>query len=103
MEQKVKINKQFHKLNNAEILQKSLVLSILTEVIRQGIEENIYMTSYRNETVAFLLASVEVIFDGGLFQWKPQEALQKVEVFITIIETALGTKKGYRRCFLHSY
>ncbi|MFJ7952725.1 hypothetical protein ACIQZG_14465 [Lysinibacillus sp. NPDC096418] len=61
------------------------------------------MTSYRNETVAFLLASVEVIFDEGLFQWKPQEALQKVEVFITIIETALGTKKGYRRCFLHSY
>lgn len=98
--QKERMIEQFHKPKNAEMHQKSLVQSvlhltpILTEVIQQGIKESVFKTAYPQETVEFLLVSAIVIFDEGLFQWEQQEALQKAKAFITIIETALGAKKG---------
>ena len=76
---KDKMIEQFHQPNNAEMHQKSLVQSIillspvLTEVLEQGIEEGIFSTSYPQETIELLLSSAQVIFDDGLFQWKPKE------------------------------
>lgn len=99
-EQKEEMIEQLHKPNNAEMHQKSLVQSvlhltpILTDVIRQGINEKIFKTDYPQETVEFLLASATVLFDEGLFQWQPDEALQKAKAFISIMETSLGAKKG---------
>lgn len=97
---KEKMIEQFHQPDNAEMHQKSLVQSILqitpviTEVIKQGISENVITTDYPQETVEFLLVSAQVIFDEGLFHWKPDEAAQKVKAFISIMESVLGAKKG---------
>jgi AcrR family transcriptional regulator len=97
---KDKMIEQFHQPNNAEMHQRSLVQAILyltpvlTDVIKQGIKEKVFVTDYPQETIEFLLASAQVIFDEGLFQWKPHEAMQKAKAFVNIMETTLGAKKG---------
>lgn len=91
---------QFHKPNNAEMHQKSLVQSIvhvtpvLTEVIQQGINEKVFLTDYPQETMEFLLAAAQVIFDEGLFEWKQEEAMQRAKAFIVMMELSLGARKG---------
>jgi len=91
---------QFHQKGNAEMHQKSLVQTIrhltpvLAEVIRQGIQENIFATDYPEETIEFLIASSAFLFDEDLFTWKPDEMLRKMKAFISIMETTLGAKKG---------
>lgn len=91
---------QFHLAENAEMHQKSLVLTIkylaptLTEVVNQGIEENIFVTDYPKETVEFLIVSSIMLFDKGLFEWQPSDLLQRAKAFIVVMEKSLGAKKG---------
>ena len=97
---KDKMIEQFHQPNNAEIHQKSLVQSIihlspvLTEILEQGIEEGIFSTSYPQETIELLLSSAQVIFDEGLFQWKPEEMMRRVKAYIKMMEVSVGAKEG---------
>jgi len=91
---------QFHQPSNAEMHQKSLVQSILqltpvlTQVIEQGIRENVMATDYPHETMEFLLVSAQIIFDEGLFHWDTDEAVKKAKAFISIMEATLGAEKG---------
>lgn len=97
---KEKMIEQFHQPNNAEMHQKSLVQSIihlspvLTEVLEQGIEEGIFSTPYPQETIELLLSSAQVIFDDGLFQWKPEEMMRRAKAYIKMMEVSVGAKKG---------
>ncbi|GEU03336.1 TetR family transcriptional regulator [Bacillus anthracis] len=97
---KDKMIEQFHQPNNAEMYQKSLVQSIihlspvLTEILEQGIEEGIFSTSYPQETIELLLSSAQVIFDEGLFQWKPEEMMRRVKAYIKMMEVSVGAKEG---------
>ncbi|MEC2258925.1 TetR/AcrR family transcriptional regulator [Bacillus cereus] len=97
---KEKIIEQFHQPNNAEMHQKSLVQSIihlspvLTEVLEQGIEEGIFSTPYPQETIELLLSSAQVIFDDGLFQWKPEEMMRRAKAYIKMMEVSVGAKEG---------
>ncbi|KXY11606.1 TetR/AcrR family transcriptional regulator [Bacillus sp. FSL K6-0067] len=97
---KDKMIEQFHQPNNAEMHQKGLVQSIihlspvLTEILEQGIEEGIFSTSYPQETLELLLSSAQVIFDDGLFQWKPEEMMRRVKAYIKMMEASVGAKEG---------
>lgn len=97
---KEKMIEQFHQPNNAEMHQKSLVQSIihlspvLTEVLEQGIEEGIFYTPYPQETIELLLSSAQVIFDDGLFQWKPEEMMRRAKAYIKMMEVSVGAKEG---------
>ncbi|MGA5661741.1 TetR/AcrR family transcriptional regulator [Bacillus bombysepticus] len=97
---KEKMIQQFHQPNNAEMHQKSLVQSIihlspvLTEVLEQGIEEGIFSTPYPQETIELLLSSAQVIFDDGLFQWKPEEMMRRAKAYIKMMEVSVGAKEG---------
>lgn len=97
---KEKMLEQFHQPSNAEMHQKGLVQSILkltpvlAEVIGQGIREGVMTTDYPYETIEFLLASAQIIFDEGLFHWDTDQAVQKAKAFISIMETVLGAEKG---------
>ncbi|MFE7375457.1 TetR/AcrR family transcriptional regulator [Bacillus cereus] len=97
---KEKMIEQFHQPNNAEMHQKSLVQSIihlspvLTEVLEQGIEEGIFSTSYPQETIELLISSAQVIFDDGLFQWKPEEMMNRAKAYIKMMEASVGAKEG---------
>ncbi|MCM3027061.1 TetR/AcrR family transcriptional regulator [Bacillus safensis] len=91
---------QFHQPSNAEMHQKSLIKSIkelspvLADVIQQGVVEGTFKTKYPQETVEFLLASAQVIFDEGLFQWTAEESIQRALAFIDILESSLHAEKG---------
>lgn len=97
---KEKMIEELHKVNNAELHQKSLTETIihltpvLTEVIEQGVDEGIFTTPYPTETVEVLLVSSGFIFDEGIFQWSPTEQMQKAEAFVHLTETVLGAEKG---------
>lgn len=97
---KEKMIEQLHHPGNAEMHQKSIIQSILhltpilTEVIKQGIDEKVMAVDYPQETMEFLLASAQIIFDEGLFHWGTDEAAKKVNAFIHIMEVTLGAKKG---------
>jgi AcrR family transcriptional regulator len=99
-ESKSQMIEQFHQPDNAQIHQKSLVETILniapvlTEVIEQGIKENLFQTPYPKESVELLLIASQFMFDEGIFKWKPEEIIQKIQAFIYIMETTLGAEKG---------
>src|SRR5690606_25914476 len=93
---KGKMIEELHRVNNAEMHQKSLVETILkltpilTEVIEQGIDEGTFNTPYPKETVEVLLVSSGFLFDEGIFQWEASELIQKAIAFTYILETTLG-------------
>ncbi|QUG84143.1 TetR/AcrR family transcriptional regulator [Bacillus nitratireducens] len=97
---KDKMIEQFHQPNNAEMHQKSIVQSIihlspvLAEILEQGIDEGIFSTPYPQETIELLLSSAQVIFDEGLFQWKPEEMMRRVKAYIKMMEVSVGAKEG---------
>ncbi|EEL87804.1 TetR/AcrR family transcriptional regulator [Bacillus cereus] len=97
---KDKMIEQFHQPNNAEMHQKSIVQSIihlspvLAEILEQGIAEGIFSTPYPQETIELLLSSAQVIFDEGLFQWKPEEMMRRVTAYIKMMEVSVGAKEG---------
>lgn len=97
---KEQLTEQLHHPNNAEMHQKSLVLTIkkltpvLTQVIEQGISEKVMAVDYPYETVEMLLACAIVIFDGELFQHDAEVMARKAIAFINMTEAALKTEKG---------
>lgn len=99
-DRKEQLLEQLHQVGNAEMHQKSLVQTIihltpvLTAVIEQGIEEHIFQTEFPKETVEFLIVSSTFLFDEGLFEWQPEEIIQKAKAFVHVMEMTLGAKKG---------
>ncbi|CAM3920966.1 TetR/AcrR family transcriptional regulator [Bacillus cereus] len=97
---KDKMIEQFHQPNNAEMHQKSIVQSIihlspvLAEILEQGIDEGVFSTPYPQETIELLLSSAQVIFDEGLFEWKPEEMMRRVKAYIKMMEVSVGAKEG---------
>ena len=97
---KEKMIEQFHQPENAEMHQKSLVQAILhlgpvlADVVEQGVQEGLFHTEYPRETIEFLLAAAQVIFDEGLFQWPQEEAMRRAAAFVRMIEQSLGAEQG---------
>lgn len=91
---------QFHQPDNAQIHQKSLAQTILkltpvlTEVIEQGIKEKLFQTPYPKESMELLLVASQFLFDEGIFNWKSEEIIQKIQAFIYNMEIILGAEKG---------
>lgn len=96
------IIEQLHHDDNSALHLKSLIETLLalspavTQIVRQGIEEGTYHTPYPQESVEFLLTAVQFLLDSGLFKWTHEERSQRIEAFVHIIESVLGTEKG---CF----
>lgn len=99
-DKKEKMIEQFHQIDNAEMHQKSLVQTILqltpvlTDIVEQGIKEKVFKTDYPTEVVEFFLVSSQILFDDGIFQWKPSEIIQKSKALAHIMEITLGAKSG---------
>ena len=98
---KENMTRQFHEVQNAEMHQKSLALSIkhlapvMAEIFKDDNGTNVFSTDYPQETVALFLAAGQVIFDEGLFQWSEEESVRYAAAFIEMMEKTLGVPPGY--------
>ena len=91
---------ELHHVANAQMHQKSIVETIkaiapiLADVVRQGMREGVFHTDYPQESIEFLLAANQFIFDTGIFQWAPEEMAARAVAFVHILELVLGAKEG---------
>ncbi|PNV59829.1 TetR/AcrR family transcriptional regulator [Clostridium sp. chh4-2] len=95
------MTRQFHEVQNAEMHQKSLALSIknlapvMAEIFKEDNGADAFSTDYPQETMALLLAAGQVIFDEGLFHRSEEENARYAAAFIEMMEKTLGVPTGY--------
>jgi hypothetical protein len=91
---------ELHKPANAQMHQKSItqtiqaVAPVLAGIVKQGIREGVYKTPYPLETIEFLLAASQFIFDEGVFHWEEKDLKTRASAFARIMELSLGAAKG---------
>jgi AcrR family transcriptional regulator len=99
-DKKDEILEEFHKAEDAEMHQRSLLMTIerltplITQIVLQGIEEKVFNTPYPKEIVEIILISLNTIFDEGLFQWEAEEKIQKAKALAYFMGKSLGAEKG---------
>ena len=87
-------------VSNAQMHQKILtdivtsMSPILKEVVLQGIKEGVFKTAYPEESMEFLLATVQTIFDETFFTWDRELLSEKVLAYVYIMERVLGAREG---------
>ena len=92
------ITEQFHEVENAEMHQKTIALSIkrlapvIAEIISQDKEISI---DYLQETVELFIAAGQFVFDKGLFAWNEEELHHRIMAFIKMMEKTLAVPSGY--------
>jgi AcrR family transcriptional regulator len=91
---------ELHHPDNAMLHQRSIsgtidmLAPIMADVITQGMEEGVYHTSHPLETIEFILAGSQLVFDEGFFTRTPEELRSRMSVFIQNIELLLGASEG---------
>jgi AcrR family transcriptional regulator len=91
---------ELHKPSNAQMHQTTMsktiqaVVPILAKIVEQGIREGVYKTLYPRETLEFLFAANQVIFDSGVFCWSKEEMASRVHCFVRLMELSLGAAEG---------
>jgi len=89
-----------HKPQNALMHQKvqrtilNGVTPILTELIREGIEEGLFHTPYPYECMEMLVAYAGTVFDGDLIDMNAAEQAARGTALIFNIERLLGAEGG---------
>lgn len=88
-----------HASSNALFHQKVIQKMVLelspffTKVFKQGCEEQLFSNPYLQETSELLLMS-QFILDDGLFTWKGDQQIRRINAFIYSMEVLLGAKSG---------
>lgn len=97
---KAELLEELHHIDNAQMhlasLKQCLTLlaPIMSKIVRQGMDEGIFRSEYPEETMEFLLAASQFIFDEGIFQWPKEELAKKAKAFVHITERLLGEEEG---------
>jgi len=95
------IIEEFHKPQNAEMHQKSLVQTVkrlapvMVEIFNNEAASGNIKTDYPVETISLLLAAGQFIFDEALFERSPEERARYAAAFVDMIERTLGVPQGY--------
>ncbi|MBR1909757.1 MAG: TetR/AcrR family transcriptional regulator [Lachnospiraceae bacterium] len=82
----VKENIVMHEKTNRRIVEEAVPL--LTEVVKEGISQEIFNCTNIEERVKMLLIMSQQMFDDGIFTDRD------VEVYVDMVEKALGAKSG---------
>lgn len=99
-ERKVNLVDNLHEVNNKEMQVKSIVEAvkgltpILTQIVEQGIEENVYSTENPKETIEFMFTGSQFLLDDGIFDWTIDELLYKALIFTKTMDKVLSAKEG---------
>lgn len=84
-------NRELHEKLNVEIIIR--FSPIIASIVEQGVREKVFHVKNILETVQFVLAGSQFLFDDGLFHWNPKEWKIRRAVMQTVIEKAFGAKK----------
>jgi hypothetical protein len=71
-----------------------LLAPIMADVIAQGEKEGVYHTAHPLETIEFILAGGQLVFDEGFFRRTPEELQRRMKVFIRDVELLLGAPEN---------
>lgn len=94
------IMEHIHKPQNALMHQKIQkviihgVPPILTEIIREGIEQGMFSTPYPYECMEMIVIYANTVFDGDMVALTDEERLSRMLAFICNVERLLGAEKG---------
>jgi len=104
-----KILEHIHKPRNAIMHQKiqkgiiNKVPPILTNIIRDGIEEDLFNTPFPYECIEMIVIYVNTVFDGDMVSMTEDEKMSRFQALIFNMERLLGTEKGSLIYILKSF
>ncbi|MCH1625466.1 TetR/AcrR family transcriptional regulator [Ferdinandcohnia quinoae] len=94
------IKEHIHKPQNAlmhQKIQKVIINSvprILTNIIREGIEQGQFNTPYPYECMEMVIAYTNTIFDDDIVEMTNEERVSRIKALIFNLERLLGTESG---------
>ncbi|KOP80331.1 TetR family transcriptional regulator [Lysinibacillus sp. FJAT-14745] len=89
-----------HKPQNALMHQKiqKVIINglppILTEIIREGIEQGLFSTPYPYECMEMIVAYTNTVFDDDMVDMTEEERAARIPAFIFNVERLLGVESG---------
>lgn len=89
-----------HKPQNALMHQKiqKVIINglppILTEIIREGIEQGLFSTPYPYECMEMVVAYTNTVFDDDMVEMTDEERASRIPAFIFNVERMLGVESG---------
>ncbi|WP_375200451.1 TetR/AcrR family transcriptional regulator [Bacillus sp. RS11] len=89
-----------HKPQNALMHQKiqKVIINglppILTEIIREGIEQGLFSTPYPYECMEMVVAYTNTVFDDDLVEMSKEERASRIPAFVFNVERLLGVESG---------
>lgn len=89
-----------HKPQNALMHQKiqKVIMNglppILTEIIREGIEQGLFSTPYPYECMEMIVAYTNTVFDGDMVEMTDEERASRIPAFVFNVERLLGVESG---------
>lgn len=94
------IIEHIHKPQNALMHQKiqKVIINglppILTEIIREGIEQGLFSTPYPYECMEMIVAYTNTVFDDDMVDLSDDERAARIPAFIFNVERLLGVESG---------
>jgi len=94
------IMEHIHKAQNALMHQKiekviiNGVTPILTEIIREGIEQGMFHTPYPYECMEMVVIYANTVFDEDMVQMTNEERSSRIQAFVFNVERLLGAGSG---------
>ncbi|AAY60232.1 TetR/AcrR family transcriptional regulator (plasmid) [Bacillus cereus] len=94
------IIEHIHRPQNALMHQKiqkviiNGVPQILTEIIREGIEQGLFHTPYPYECMEMVVAYTNTVFDGDMVNLTNEELASRIQAFVFNVERLLGVESG---------
>lgn len=85
-------NRELHERSNVETILS--LGPIMAEIVEQGNREGIFQVENPLETIQFLLAGSQFMFDASLFKWTPEELAARTRAMQAIVERSLGAEPG---------
>ncbi|MFF2177775.1 TetR/AcrR family transcriptional regulator [Lysinibacillus sp. NPDC058147] len=89
-----------HKPQNALMHQKiqKVIINglppILTEIIREGIEQGLFSTPYPYECMEMIVAYTNTVFDDDMVDMTDEERASRIPAFVFNVERLLGVDSG---------
>ncbi|MEH6943644.1 TetR/AcrR family transcriptional regulator [Bacillus sp. JJ722] len=103
------IIEHIHKPQNALMHQKiqkviiNGVPSILTGIVREGIEQGLFTTPFPYECIEMIVVYANTVFDDDMVNITNEERTSRIQAFIFNIERLLGAECGSLSCMMQMF